>query len=463
MARQRPMGSGIQLRAYAGIDPATGKPDYLYEQVPADLGKRELDRRARALDARAHALAATRRDRRRDPAATPTRTTARPRPKTVGEAVEAWWKHHGSKLASAPRIRGLIDGIILPYLGAVPIALVAGTPPDDEEERDPDVVYLSERWEEIQRDGRQVGDKPLKPSTIHRCHGIVGAALRRAGRPIPDPGLPTIGERDSTTPLPDEMVAFLPHLDATRRTEAYTATRRVRGSGRTVTYTVPARVGEPSAMDLMAVAFAFLVASGPRPVEAAAITRVQVDLDAGTLALDARGVVLTKPDGVERWVITGGETAKRRRRVITLDARTLAALRRWLAFQDEYALTVGQRLGGRALVFSLDPDAREPISPKVFSKAFERAVTRAREAGCDLPEGFHLYDMRHFGITSMLRGGQGRNVAAVAKRFGTSTRMIEERYEHAIQADDAALADTLGAVWGEPAEPGQVVEFRPQG
>lgn len=459
MATQRPMGRGIQLKAYAGIDPATGKKHYLFGQVPAAAGKRELARRARDLDARAHALAANRRARRRDPNAAPAaRTPVRARPKTVGEAVEAWWKHHGSKLASAPKVRSLIDGIILPHLGALQVALVAGTPPDDEEERDADLVYLSEKWAEVRRVARKVGDTPLEAATIHRCHGIVGAALRRAGHPVPDPGLPTITAGEDTTPLADEMVAFLPHLAAARRTEAYTVTRRVRGSNETVSYAVPARAGEPSAMDLMTEAFALLVASAPRPVEAAAITRSQLDLDSGVLSLAARGVVIEKDDDrPERWVIATGETTKRRRRVVTLDPRTLGALRRWLAFQDEYALACGHRLSGRALVFSLDPEAKEPVSPKVFSKAFERAVDRARAAGCDLPGGFHLYDMRHFGITQMLRGGQGRNVAAVAKRFGTSTRMIEERYEHAIQSDDAALADTLGAVWGESDPAGGVV------
>lgn len=463
MASQRPKGNGIELRAYAGVDPATGRPEQLTELVPADLGKREFDRRVRALDRRAGELAESRRARRKDPTGARPKIPARPKTKTVGDAVEAWWKHHGSKLAGAPKTRSLIDGIILPHLGGLQVTLMAGTPPDDEEDRDADLVYLKEKWPEIQRiarkprkDGKPV--EPLEASTIHRCHGIVGAALRRAGHPIPDPGLPTITEGADTTPLPEEMVAFLPHLAGAGTSGGYTATRRVRGSDQTVTYTVPARATEPSAMDLMLEAFALLVASGPRPVEAAAITRPQVDLTTGVLSLDARGVILTEDDdGIERWVIALGETAKRRRRVITLDARVCAALKRWLAWQRDYALRSGSRLSARSLVFSLAPDADEPLSPKVLSKAFERAVARARVAGCELPVGFHLYDMRHFGITQMLRSGTGRNVAAVAKRFGTSTRMIEERYEHAIQSDDAALAGHLGAIWGAGDSDGGVV------
>ncbi|HEV2893256.1 MAG TPA: site-specific integrase [Actinomycetota bacterium] len=452
MATRLVRGRTIRLKAYAGVDPATGKGQYLYDQVPATAGKREVDRAAKALDARAQALAESRRARRRDPNAVPKKAAVRA-DKTIGDAVEAWWKHHGSKLPTARHARGFIDGIILPHLGAIKIALVAGTPPDDDDERDDDLVYLSEKWAEIQRVGRRVGDKPLEASYIHRCHGIVGAALRRAGRPIADPGLPSVQATADATPLPEEMVAFLPHLAAPGRTAAYTVTRRVRGGPGTTSYIVPARDTEPSAMDLMLNAFALLVGNGPRPVEAAAITRTQVDFDTKVLSLDARGVVQSPEPGPERWVIVTGETAKRRRRAISLDDRTLAALKRWFAWQRDYALRCGERLTARSLVFSLAPDGSEPISPKVFSGNFTDAVRRARGEGCDLPDGFHLYSMRHFGITQLLRNGKGRNVAAVADRFGTSTRMIEERYEHAIPKDDAHLAEILGAVWGE-ADPG---------
>jgi len=489
MATSRRRGPTLELKAYAGVDPATGKKEYLYDRVPAAWAeegsghKRELDRVIKALDARAHAKAESRRAWRLDPSGErPRKKPTRVKAKTVEEAVEAWWKHHGSKLDGAPKVRGLIDGIIIPNLGPILVALTAGTPPDDDDDRDDDLVYLSERWAAIaagdrklrpgadghqpkDKDGKPIVPGPLEPATIHRCHGIVGAALRRAGHPIVDPGLPAVPAGLDTTPLAEEMVAFLPHLAQPGQTGGYTTTRRVRGSDRQITYTVKARTRPPTAMDLMLEAFALLVGSGPRPVEAAAITRADLSADYGVLSLSARGVVMAKDDdGPERWVIVTGETAKRRRRVVTLrdDPRTVGALRRWLAFQDEYALRRGKRLSGRALVFSLDHEGREPISPKVMSRAFERAVARARAAGCELPDGFHLYDMRHFGITNILRLGKGRNVAAVAERFGTSTRMIQERYEHVIPKDDAHLSEILGSVWGGP-DPvdGVVVNLHP--
>lgn len=441
MPTERLRGRRLELRAYAGTNPATGKPEYLYESVPADLGVRELNRVKRDLDARANELSEARRARRKDPTVAP-----EPKPKTariVAEAIETWWRRHGSKLDTARKIRSAIDSVILPEFGDLPLALVAGTAPDEDEDRLPDVVYLSERWAEVaERRG-------LEPSTVHKYHGILGGALRRAGHPIPDPGLPPMGERASTTPLPEEMAAFLPHLGTPRVIEAYTVTRKVRNSDKTVSYQVPLRTEEPTATDLMARAFALLVASGPRPVAAAAIARSQLDQKTGRLSLDGRGVVIDSgPDGREVWVLRGGTTAKRRLVNLGLDGATLEALKQWLKYQDEMSLTFGHRLGPRALIFSLAPDASEPISPKVLSKAFDRAVDRARETGVSLPEGFRLYDMRHFGITSLLRAGVP--VAAVAKRFGTSPRMIHARYEHAIPEDDDRMVATLGTLFPMP-------------
>lgn len=465
MASRRVRGDRILMKAYAGVDPATGRETWLYDSIGVDAGKRKIDDFEKALDASALELKLKRRDRRRNPAAPrpPRRRPARDR--TVGEAVEAWWKHHGSKLASAPKTRGLIDGVVLPHLGDLKIALVAGSPPDDDDERDPDLVYLAEKWAEIRARARKVGEDPLAASTIHRCHGIVGSALRRAGHPIGDPGLPAMGDKIDTTPLPEEMAEFLPFLAGTGRTAAgYTVTRRIAGkhvgdTGRTMSYEVPAREVPTNAMDLMTEAFALLVASGPRPVEAAAITRAQLDGRLGQLSLDGRGVVEARDaDGREVWVIAAGETVKRRRRTITLDARVLAVVKRWVAFQDEVALAVGERLGPRALVFSLDPAAVDPTSPKVFSGAFGRAVDRARATGVALPDGFHLYDMRHFGITQLLRKSGGR-VNAVAARFGTSERMIWQRYSHAIPRDDKVLAEAMAEVWGAPPAEAEVVEL----
>lgn len=451
MASQRQVGQSLELKAYAGTDPATEKRQYIYDRVPADIGKRELAARVKKLDARALELAEGRRARRKNPTAErPKKVKAR----TVGEAVEIWWTKHGSKLASAPKVRTLVDNIVLPELGHVLVSLTAGTPPDDDDDRDPDLVYLSEEWERIAR------ERSLKPSVIHRCHGMVGAALRRAGHPIPDPGLPSIIKGESQTPLAEEMAAFLDHLAQPPTLPAYTVTRKVRGSDKKVCYEVPAKTLERSAMDLIVEAVAFLVHTGPRPVEALALTQDRVDRVAGKISLNGDGVVERRDaDGKEIWIVEHGETVKRRKRSIVLDPRTAAALNRWLKFQDEMALSVGTRLKSRALVFSLDFEAKEPLSPKTVSAAFAKAIDRAEEAGLELPAGFHLYSMRHFGISQLLR--DGKDVAAIAQRFGTSARMIHQTYGEFIDKDDSHLAASLGALWSDKNHTdGDVVSLR---
>lgn len=471
MATYRARGNSIEIKAYAGVDPATGKKDWKYDRIPvADAfsasggHSREMNRKIKALDAKAEGLLSTRRDRRRDPQAPPKKKTVNPA-WTIRDAVEVAWAKHFSKLASARNARHLIDSLILPHLGDTLVVLTAGTPPDDDDDRDPDLVYLSERWEEIAKVGRIKGDAPLKPSGIHRAHGIVGYSLRRAGHPISDPGLASIGDKPVTTPNPAEMQTFLPYLAGGRARKGYEVTRRVRGSLEKVSYKVgAAAVVEPTAMGLMLEAAALLVGSGPRPFEACALTRSQVDTRSGDIGLTGTGVIaVDDADGKEQWVVAFGETDKRRVRDLTADDRTLAAIRRWWAFQDEYALACGIRLTGRAQLFSLDPDAKVPLSPKVLSRAFDQAVVRSVRAGHDLPAGFHLYDMRHFGITQALRAGNA--VADVAYQYGTSAKMIYARYAHPSTDGGARITKALEAVWGPSGgtEGGTVVALRREG
>lgn len=445
----RRKGNGLELRAYAGTDPATGRADYLREPLPSSTPEREVNRRLTALVARADDLAATRRRRRRDGGHVP-RVERNPRRRTVSDALEGWWQDHGQDLSGADTARTVIDAYLTPHLGGVALWRLRGKLDKDEADLDPDLVDLSAFYRQLRAvggPGRPSGRR-LEPSAVLRIHGVLRGALAAAVRkgwlpenPASAARLPRLEERESTTPDMEEMREFLAFLREPRVVAGYKATRRTLGGG-LVTYEVPAREVEP---DTQLVAFALLVASGPRPQEVAAIRWGAFDLDAGRLSLTGEGVVRVKDDGQpEQWVVRRGETEKRRL-MISLDAYVLDVLREHRRRRLEAALSCGVSLGRKAFVFSNTPDGAENVAPHAITVAFERQVRRARAA---VPEGMRLYDARHFGITQLL--GRGVSVVEVARRFGTSPRMIHARYAHAIPGDDARAAEAMTAVWGPP-------------
>lgn len=457
----RERANRLELRAYAGVNPATGKRDYLTERLPLDTPVGVARKRLTVLVGRADEIAATRRERRKDPARSPRPAAARAKDRTVRQVLEAWYEAQARYLASAGHVRMALDTYLLPELGDVALwRLRGGLEPD---ETDPDLVDLSGFFRRLLKSGRKIrtgknarvvyrelraANKaagvteaaaetmaraqaaaaasvavergPLKPSAVARTRGILHAGLAYAvgkgwlaSNPASEIRLPTVEDRESTTPEQDEAADFLGFV-AGRHHELY--------------------------------AFTLLVASGPRPQEVAAIRWPQLDLDTGQLSLTGEGVVKEKEPGKpERWVVRRGETEKRRRRVIALDAVTLDALRELRRRQRETALACGTSIGRRALVFSGEVDGSEPVSPHAMTTTFSRYVRYARRQGVDIPEGMRLYDFRHFGITQLLRAG--RSAADVARRFGTSARVINARYAHAIPGDDERMADTMADVW----------------
>lgn len=459
----------VELRAYAGIEPVTGRQDYLTERHPLDTPDKELGRRLTALVARADELAAERKRRRRGEA--PPGPAPEP-DRTVGQSLEAWWKTHGRHLARAGDARMIIDAYLEPRLGTVALwRLHPGLDPDAAA-RNPDLVDLTDLFDELAQKGsvggggrKNTAGRPLGPATLHKIRSVLSAALalevaagRLAANPCSGTKLASIPDRDSTTPEPDELAAFLPYLaGAGRYTGGYTTTRRTK-SGASVTYEVPKRELEPTMRDHQLLVYARLVASGPRPQEVSALQRGHYDKATGRLSLPGEGVVKVKEPGrPERWEVARGETEKRRKRTITLDPVVRAELDRLLLEQDTFALECGVKLGRRAYLFTLEPDGSAPLLPGTASDGFTDAVARAVAAGVDVPAGMRLYDCRHFGITQLLRAG--RAPAAVAVRFATSERMIRSRYSHAIPGDDDRLAETMAGVWSPVPGPAEVVSL----
>lgn len=434
----------IEISAYAGINPATGRKERLSERLPPSTPNREVNKRLTALLARADELAAIRRLRRRDGShvALPELSKGR-HERTVRHALEAWWKANGQHLAGAGTARQHIDVYLRP-LWDVALGRLRTALDPDEAERDPDAVDLSAFYDELLTrgavgrpgpDGKLTGrGRPLKPSSVKRIHATLHAALAlAAGKGWLPTGNPATGIRFPA----DDVEAAIPEPGEMLRLVAFVAGGHIDTA-----------------------AAALLVGNGPRPQEVAALTWTEVDFDTGRLSLAGRGVarVNTSP---ERWAVRSNPTDKRRRRTILLDQGTLDLLRRHRLRREEIALRCGLAISPRAFVFSDDADCASFMTPHSIGTSFTRWLDRAREAGLTVPAGMTLYDMRHYGITHALRRRVG--VAEVARRFGTSQRMIHARYNHEIPGDDEAAAAAMAGVWGPAPTPlsgGAVIELR---
>lgn len=450
--RIRIHGRSFELRAYGGTNPATDKPQHLTERLSLDTAPRDLGEAALALAARAAELKATRRVRRKEGGHVEL-PSHKVRERTVAEALDGWFAERGQDLARADEAERAIR-MFKAVIGDAELWRLRGSlDATDDPAVTADLVDLTA----VRRDliaGGSDGDRPLAPSTVKgRFSSVLSPALARAVR---RGWLPTNPCREMT-PLASKKAEATPDLD-------------------------PEPVGEFLAFlarhQSRLYTFALLVASGPRPFEACAIRRGNLDLEAGELRLLAEGVVKARrvKGEPERWVVEAGETTKRRRRMIMLDPILVEALRDVVRDQDRVALETGiGPLSRRAFVFSNDHYGEKPVNPHSMGTLFDRYVARARgleaepgrgrrqpsshkrpralrrpEQVIDLPEKFSLYSMRHDGISSMLAAG--RRPKAVAERYATSEDMLYREYSHLIKGEDAALAEAMGQKWATVAE-----------
>lgn len=435
----------LEISAYAGIDPGSGRPQRIYDYLPLDTGDREVERRRTALVARGDAMAAARKARRSNPYAEDLVVSADPR-RTVTDALEAWWEAHGRHLQGGGE-RGLIDTYLKPNLGPVELwrlrSSVDATLPNAG-----DFVDLTEFFARL----RPIRKEQFRPDTLRLIRNVLRGALHRevgAGglesNPVVEAKLPRGEERESTTPEADQVAAFFKFLEARRVMPARKVTRRVGGTDRSVVYEIPERVIAED-LEVTVRAYARMVMAGPRPQEVSALRRSSYDPATGRLRLLGEGIVREKKDGdQERWVHRRGQTVKRRKRTIVLDAGLRRELAVMMAEQDDLAAAAGTVCGPRSYLFSDDPDGSGPINPRVAGRNFDRAVSRAVAAGVDVPAEMRLYDMRHFGITRLVR--DRCDITAIAHRYATSQEMIYRVYAHGGREDDDGLADKLGG-WG---------------
>ncbi len=177
--------------------------------------------------------------------------------------------------------------------------------------------------------------------------------------------------------------------------------------------------------------------TGLRRGELAALRWTDVDLREATVSVrQSTTVVQGKP-------ITGDVKTKRSRRVVDIDAGTVATLKSWARTQKEYALLHGAGWSGSGLVFTMP--AGDAWHPDSISQAFERLVSPASKARAEallkVRPRIRFHDLRHTHASHLLAAGV--NVKVVSERLGhASVAFTLDTYAHVMpgQQKEAAAA-----------------------
>ncbi|MCU0267315.1 MAG: site-specific integrase [Acidimicrobiales bacterium] len=151
-----------------------------------------------------------------------------------------------------------------------------------------------------------------------------------------------------------------------------------------------------------------------------------VDLDAARISV--RQAIINVAYKVHRSDVK----TQRSQRVVDINSRTVAVLRRQLGVVQGYRAALGDTYQDHDLVFA-KPDG-SPVHPDTFSKAFDRRVAKT-----SVPV-IRLHDLRHTHATLLLLAGVPPKV--VSERLGHATvAFTMQVYAHVIpgmQADAAA-------------------------
>lgn len=183
-----------------------------------------------------------------------------------------------------------------------------------------------------------------------------------------------------------------------------------------------------------AIVWAVALASGLRRGELCALRWQDVDLDAGELQV-------TRSTTQVRWERVTTDTKNHENRAVSLDARTVAALRAWRKLQAAERLEWGPAYeDAEGLLFTWDNGS--PVMPDYLTKQFVKD-----QAGLGLPR-MTLHGTRHTHATTLLR--EGVPVHIVAKRLGHKDPSVTLNvYADAIPDDDTRAVDVFSrAVWG---------------
>jgi len=132
-------------------------------------------------------------------------------------------------------------------------------------------------------------------------------------------------------------------------------------------------------------------------------------------------------------VIEDTPKTMRSRRTISIDQRTIDALRRHKAQQNERRLLLGTDWKNEQGHVTVEPDGR-PTHPLTFSRRFAALAKRA-----GLPR-IRLHDVRHSYVVAARRSGS--DIKTVSERIGHADTSVTLRvYDHVFREDDQRAAN----------------------
>ncbi len=284
---------------------------------------------------------------------------------------------------------------VLPYLGSVPLASL-------------DAGDLNGLYARLLIEGRKDhAGGGLSPRSVRYVHTIVHRALKDAVRW----GRLTRNAADAADP-PRASSSGRPELVTWSAAELRAFLDGVRG-------------------DRLYPAYLLLATTGMRRGEALGLRWSDLDLD-GRRAAVRQTVIAVKHEAV-----FGTPKTAKGRRLVTLDAGTVAALREHRKRQTAERLQMGAGWTDLGLVFCRVDGA--PLHPERFTRSFS---DRVRQLG--LPK-IRLHDMRHGWATMALSAGVHPKV--VQERLGHSSIGVTlDIYSHVTAGLHGDAAETVAAL-----------------
>jgi integrase len=395
-----PSGS-LRVRVYAGIDALTGKDHYLTEVVPAGP-------KAAAEAERVRTRLLSQVDERRNP-----KTRA-----TLNQLLERYMEVLDVEATTRARYELDVRLRLRPALGALPLSRIE---PDLVERlyaqlrickercggRGGHIRHRTAKPHECTEKCKAVGCHPLSTSSIRSLHWVLNSAMDSAVRwrwisqnPLAVVQPPPPSRPDPRPPSADEAARIL--------TEAWK---------------------DPEWGTLVWTA----MTTGARRGELCAIRREDLDLDTQVLSVRT-GLKLVNRE----WVRLGTKTHQQRR--IALDDDTTAVLRDHLARIDAIAAQLGVTIGPDGYLFTLSPDASEPLKPDTVTQRYDRMAKRL-----GITTTFHK--LRHYSATELISAGV--DIRTVAGRLGhggggtTTLKVYAAWVSEADQRAATALANRL--------------------